>query len=269
MTWAAACAAVLLAAAPGRHLLFGGGQHWVLTDADGQRVKKLPAPPSGHSMQDAVVTADGKRVVFTAYEKSVNNVLLYGWDLDTGEVRMLGAPQGFHGGPAFSADEKWVTFAHNPDGTTAKHAQVYRVRPTGEGLEVLGKDDGCHLWSASARAEGEWYVTHAEGKGTAGLERWRGGKPQLLTPPQMVDGEPALSRDGKRLVFARISGDSVELLEMPLATGKPRALWKGERHGITFRPRFAKDDKSVLFQDGTGVYRLKQGKAALLFWVNE
>jgi Tol biopolymer transport system component len=241
----------------------------VLTDADGQLVKKLAAPPSGQSMQDAVVTADGKFVVFTAYEKSVNNVLLYGWNLETGEVRRLGAAEGFHGGPALSADEKWVTFAHNPTGYTAKNAQVYRVRPTGEGMEVLGKDDGCHLWSASARAEGEWYVTHAEGKGIASIERWRNGKHELLTPEKMVDAEPSLSRDGKRLVFARVSGDEVALLELPLATGQARELWKGERHGITFRPRYAKDDSAVLFQDGTGLYRLRKGKTDLLFWVNE
>jgi len=269
VTWLAACAAVLLSAAPERQLLFGGGEHWVLTDADGRRLRKLPAPPRGGSMQDAVATPDGKRIVFTAYEASVNNMLLYAWELATGEVRRLGAPQGFHGGPALSSDGKWVTFALNPDGYTAKHAQLYRVRPTGEGMEVLGKDEGCHLWSASARAEGEWYVSHAEGKGTAGLERWRAGKHELLTPPQMVDGEPALSRDGKRLVFARITGDEVQLMELALATGKPRALWKGERHGIVFRPRYAKDDKSVLFQDGYGVYRLTQGNAELLFWVNE
>ncbi|MCC6337321.1 MAG: PD40 domain-containing protein [Myxococcales bacterium] len=265
----AAVVAVALGADPVRHFLFGGGEHWVLTDVDGAVVKKLGKPPGDRLMQDAVVSADGKLVVFTAHDKAVNNVLLYAWNLDAGEVRRIGAKEGFHGGPAFSGDEKWVTFAHNPTGYTAKHAQVHRVRPTGEEMTLLGKDDGCHLWSASARAEGEWYVTHAEGKGTAGIERWRNGKHEQLTPATMVDGEPTLSRDGKRLLFTRIAGDGVELLELPLATGKPRALWKGERHGITFRPRFAKDEKTVLFQDGSGVYRLQQGKAEFLFWVNQ
>jgi Tol biopolymer transport system component len=269
VTWLAGCAAVLLSAAPERNLLFGGGEHWVLTDSDGRHRRKLPTPPRGGTMQDAVVTADGKRVFFTAYEASVNNTLLYAWNLDTGEVRRIGAPQGFHGAPALSSDERWLTFAFNPDGYTAKNAQIFRVRPTGEDMEMLGKDEGCHLWSASARAAGEWYASHAEGKGSAGLERWRRGTHELLTPIQMVDGEPSLSRDGKRLVFARITGDELQLMELVLATGKVRALWKGERHGVVFRPRFAKDDRSVLFQNGFGVYRLTQGKAELLFWVNE
>lgn len=151
---------VALAAAAPEHYIFGAGRDWLIVDSSGAVVRRLTLAHEGlpESVQDAAISKDGKRLIVAAHSPELGNVMLYLWDLDKDSVTQVGEKQGFHAAPSFSADGKWLTFAHHATrgGPVGMHearayAQLYRQRLDGGAPEALTRSDGCHMESWSLR----------------------------------------------------------------------------------------------------------------------
>lgn len=259
-----------VAAAAAEHHLFGSGKDWLIIDSSGAVVRRLelahPQLPEG--VQDATLSRDGKMVLIAASSPEAGNVMLYLWDLVGDVVTQVGERRGFHAAPSFSADGKWITFAHHATrgGPVGMHearayAQLYRQRLEGGAPEALTSSDGCHMESWSKAAE-DIYFAHSNCHGGLRLERWTRGTATAITDFDGHLGQPSLSADGLVLVAAKARGDELEIVEVTLKEpSRPRSLWRGTRVGERFRPAFLGTTRDVVFQNGSSVLILRRTKS--------
>ena len=70
-------------------------------------------------------------------------------------------------GPEYSPDGKWVYFSSERNATEPGHAQCYRMRPDGTGIERLTHDERVN-WFPHASPDGQSYVYISYPKGTLG-----------------------------------------------------------------------------------------------------
>lgn len=260
-----------LAAGPVEHYAFGFERDWVVLDSTGSIVRRLSLTQAGlpEDVRDAAISSDGKLVAVAAFSHQQKNVMLYLWDLESDAVLQIGEKQGFHAAPSFSADGKWLTFAHHatlggPMGVhqPREYAQLCRQSLTDGGVDALTSSDGCHMESFS-RSGMAIYMAHADCKGGKRIELLRkdGGVTQLS---DFVDhhAEPSLSADGKWLVVSKVVGDFLEIVELSAARpSKRETLWKGTRKEQRFRPQYLGASRDVVFQNGLSIIRVVRKSA--------
>lgn len=265
--------AAFLAAAPGprdESLAFGWGSDWVVVDSAGAIVRRFKAkhPDIPEQVRDLAMSRDGKLVVVAAFSEKAGNVVLYLWSLADGVVQQVGGSVGFHAAPQFSADGKWLTFAHHatlggPAGMheTGAYAQLFRqaLVPSLGVPEALTSSDGCHMESSSISGS-VIYFAHANCRGGRRIEALRDGQEKPITSFDDRLGEPSLSADGRWLLATKIHGDVLEIVELDLkaATPQPRSLWTGARLDERFRPQYLGSSRDVVFQKGLEVLVLRR-----------
>jgi len=272
-----AVALALVATPATEHYAFGAERDWVVLDSSGAIVRRLAVvhPALPEDVRDAAVSRDGKRLAVAAFSPAAENVMLYLWDLEAGSVVQVGEKQGFHAAPSFSADGKWLTFAHHatlggPVGMheAREYAQLYRQElEEGAPAEALTSNDGCHMESFS-RSGAPVYLAHADCKGGRRIEVLREDAGVTLLS-DFVDrhGEPSLSADGRWLVVSKVVGDSLEIVELNASeAGKRETLWKGTRKEFRIRPRYLGASRDVVFQNGLAIIRIlrKSGNEAVV-----
>jgi TolB protein len=84
-------------------------------------------------------------------------------------------------GPEYSPDGKWIYFNSERDATEPGHAQCYRMRPDGTGIEQLTHGERVN-WFPHASRDGTQYVYISYPKGTVGHPENKDVKLMLMPP---------------------------------------------------------------------------------------
>jgi TolB protein len=84
-------------------------------------------------------------------------------------------------GPEYSPDGKWIYFNSERDATQPGHAQCYRMRPDGTGIEQLTHDERVN-WFPHASPDGTHYVYISYPAGTLGHPADKDVKLMLMPP---------------------------------------------------------------------------------------
>jgi Tol biopolymer transport system component len=84
-------------------------------------------------------------------------------------------------GPEYSPDGKWIYFNSERDATEPGHAQCYRMRPDGTGIEQLTHGERVN-WFPHASPDGTQYVYISYPKGTVGHPENKDVKLMLMPP---------------------------------------------------------------------------------------
>jgi eukaryotic-like serine/threonine-protein kinase len=219
----------------------GVRQIWV-ADADGGNVAALTSFPSGVAERPQW-SADGQSIVFDAGPNG-------NWDVYTvasggGPVKRLTDQRGTYQSPSWSPDGKWIYFRSTRGG----QSEIYRIRPDGSGSQQMTKNHGAYGWVTpdgkwlyyEVARRGLWKMPAEGGEATevklstpgtfAGVaERgfyvmcapapegvpvllypFDGGKPRTLATLYRLRGEPALSPDGRWLVYATADNPVYEI----------------------------------------------------------
>lgn len=171
---------------------------------------------------EAVISNDGKRIVFTSTRNG--DLDIYIMDADGTHVKQLTNELGYDGGPFFSRDGQWIVYrAFHPK--TQAEIDEYKsllkenlIRPTNLELWVM-KADGSqkHQITHNGAANfGPYFFPNgkrvifasnlADGGGMGNFELFAinldGTGLERITYSDAFDGFPMFSPDGKKLVFA-------------------------------------------------------------------
>ncbi|MEO7224284.1 MAG: biopolymer transporter Tol, partial [Devosia sp.] len=84
-------------------------------------------------------------------------------------------------GPEYSPDGKWIYLSSERDATEPGHAQCYRMRPHGTGIEQLTHNERVN-WFPHPSPDGMHYVYISYPKGTLGHPADRDVKLMLMPP---------------------------------------------------------------------------------------
>jgi len=84
-------------------------------------------------------------------------------------------------GPEYSPDGKWIYFNSERDATQPGHAQCYRMRPDGSGIEQLTHGESVN-WFPHASPDGTQYVYISYPKGTLGHPENKNVRLMLMPP---------------------------------------------------------------------------------------
>ncbi len=182
-----------------RYLLNGDGEI-LLVSPDGSHSEVLePAAPSN----DTLVTPGGGAIIFSRQEGTVFQ--LFEIDLATREKRRLTSSPGDKFTGVKSPDGRWIAFNSNASGSM----QVWRMPASGGNEERLttGNERMRHLfWSPDSR----WIYVQPSHRNVWRLPAAGGPLQQVTRFPEsgLYIDEPAISPDGRTLVYARATGGS-------------------------------------------------------------
>jgi WD40-like Beta Propeller Repeat len=250
-----------------RYVAFGTANDrtsWVAIEVRSHAVERLDIP-EGFRPEYVAVAPDGRFLVFTAFDPTANNTLLFRLDRrPNARPVSIGDNKGYHSSPTVSPDGQWVFFAHHPRarGQPMAHepqayAQIYRVRPNGTGLESLTSGNGCHV-SPTVSQSGDLAYVHSDCLRNHWFELVRASA-QPGQAPEALSGavnEPALSPDGLSVIFWVHQPNSAALFAMNLREKKPVLRVQLVPHCPALRPQFGTRPGEVLFQTNTGVWLL-------------
>jgi Tol biopolymer transport system component len=250
-----------------RYVAFGTANDrtsWVAVEVRSHAVEKLDIP-DGFRPEYVAIASDGHFLVFTAFDHTANNTLLFRLDR-TPNARpvSIGDKKGYHSSPTVSPDGQWVFFAHHPRGRgqpmaheLQAYAQIYRVRSDGTGLESLTSGSGCHV-SPTVSRSGDLAYVHSDCLRNHWFELVRASA-QPGEAPEALSGavnEPALSPDGLSVIFWVHQPNSAALFTMNLREKKPVLRAQLVPHCPELRPQFGTKPEEVLFQTNAGVWLL-------------
>lgn len=250
-----------------RWLTFGdAGRRWVLVEAHSRAMRMLVLPEPFQA-RELVATPSGNDIFFTAMDPILSNVTLFRWSPPEAPVR-IGDVRGFHSDPSPTPDGQWVYFAHNPDtgsGPMGGHerqawAQIYRVRRDGTGLTALTAEPGCHI--APVAGVSRLFFVHTDCRVRRWLETRRlseAERPgQELRVADERFGEPAVSPDGRRLLFSTVDRLALTISELDLGMSAqpsaPRVVTRFERTAPRARPQFGASPDVVFYQSQDAVW---------------
>ncbi len=195
----------------------------------------------------ARVAGPGFEVVTCSFR--TGDLELFAVDLATGDSRNLTrSPKSVEKYPGCSADGSKVAFISNRDGEDA----LYVMDAVGSNVRRLtneprGVDAGMPSWTA----DGRWIYF--------GL--YAGGRPPRMCKVHpdgsgfAVVGEgidPAVSPDGRRVAFARASGDGHRLCVMDLDGSSTRELTSRRNGWGGIHATWTPDSRTVLYADRVG-----------------
>jgi TolB protein len=186
---------------------------------DGSDLKRLTN--YGVYTAEAVVSPDGKRVVFTSLKDG--DLDIYTMDIDGRNVRRLTTTPGYDGGPWWSPDGKQIVYRAWHPADSAGLTQYRELL-----AERLVKPSRMELWVMNADGSGQRQITSlgganfgpswtADGRRLIFSSNYRNPRSgnfdlylvnldgtglEQITTSDVFDGFPMFSRDGKHLVWA-------------------------------------------------------------------
>jgi Tol biopolymer transport system component/tRNA A-37 threonylcarbamoyl transferase component Bud32 len=236
---------------------------WVARRAPRAAEAPLVAVPltasRGIEMQPSF-SPDGNEVVFAGNGEREENFDLYRMLIGSGEPLRLTRDAADDVSPAWSPDGRSIAFARLRHG---EPAGVFVIPALGGTERQVGvaemplPDDLYHTglaWSPDSRGLIVADVPEGEPPGLF-LIPLDGGEKRRLTsaPGALGDWDPALDRDGRRLVFVRqFDGGNGDLYQLTLdaagAPGEPRRLTRAKREVAS--PVWSADASEILFTRG-------------------
>jgi len=182
-------------------------------NADGSRQRKL-TQRAGRWDIDPVWSPDGRTIAFVSMPNAIGLLHpdgpheIYVMNSDGSGQRMVA-----HGtGPAWSPDGTKIAFRSTRSGS----GEVYVVNADGSGLQRLTHNpgsDGNPVWSRNGRkiffeGRGDIHVMNVDGSGQRNLT------PNAAPPRDASDYSPAVSPDGRRIVFVSERTGSAQIYVM-------------------------------------------------------
>lgn len=245
------------------------GVHWWRATTEPLRALPLTSMPG--VVRSPSLSPDGRHVVFTWTGKSQTNPDLYVQQLDAGSPLQLTTDPGNDYSPSWSPDGRTIAFLRRaPGGGTS---DVRLIAPLGGSERLVGQIQPRMAffrppslgWCPDSMCV---VVTDAtpDGKTDAVFVIFleSGEKRQLTYPPKGPDSDPAISPDGRSLVFRRdstpFSGEfyRLSLNDHMAPDGDPVRVTPTLSAG---RPVWMPDSREVLFGARGGLWRLDAFKA--------
>jgi Tol biopolymer transport system component len=198
-----------------------------LQAAPGQSMHFSIVPPAGLTVNFAgIVTPDGSRIVFGAFDKKDGSNQLYVRELDDPSFKPIAGSEGAYF-PILSPDGRWVAFF---DGARLKKVPIGGGSPT----VIVSSGGSCGTWSDDDII----YFCPSFGSGLSAVSA-SGGEPRVITKTDLDRGElwhgyPHALPGGKAVLFTiytvEKSFEEGRLAVVSLATGEKRVLLDGVRN---------------------------------------
>ncbi len=156
----------------GRWLVFNnGGALWRIAATGGTQPEKIPTGDVRGVNNDHVLSPDGRTLAYVGVEAVGKNVWgrldLYTIPAGGGADRRLTDTPAPDDGPEYSPDGKWLYFNSELNAQVSGHAQCYRMKPNGTGIEQLTRDERVN-WFPHVSPDGQWVVYLSFPPGTKG-----------------------------------------------------------------------------------------------------
>jgi TolB protein len=196
-----------------RKLPDGKTSLWIVA-ADGSHAEELPIPAFISTPEGFPVSPDGRTVAYSA--RSGNNFQIFGFDLVTRQSHQLTSTAGDKYTGSWSPDGRWLVYASNASGAI----QLWKIGASGGKPEQVtrGDDRIRHLFYSP---DGRWLYYQPNHQNIYRMPA-RGGPVQQITHfPEsgLFLEEPAISPDGRYLVYCRSNGGS-SLWLLTVGTGR-------------------------------------------------
>ncbi|MCI0603024.1 serine/threonine-protein kinase [bacterium] len=219
------------------------------------------------------LSPDGKQVVFAWTGSKQDNQDIYVQMIGQGSPLRLTTDLRYDYNPVWSPDGRWIAFLRSePSATTgARNRELRLIAPLGgperKLSDITSQDfdrNSTYLaWTPESKAV---IVTDSQGEGRPDalfvISIETGEKKRLTNPqsPVLADTSPAVSPDGRSLVFLRrISWSSGELQLLALgkdmrSSGEPRRLTHAEQRAND--PAWMPDGEEIIFAAKGNLWRL-------------
>ena len=206
---------------------------------------------------------DGSQVAFAWNGEARDNWDIYVKMIGTEKPLRLTSDPAWEAYPVWSPDGRWIAFVRLLD---AKKLGYYLIPPIGGPARKLAEvtldpsgdlEGPYHCWSP----DGKWLVTverdsPKESYGLFALSVDAGERRRLTLPEARLTGDstPAISPDGRTLIYSRISAAGVaDLYSLALSDdlkpqGRPRKLTAGP--GMHLSPAWTVDGKEIVYSTG-------------------
>lgn len=161
--------------------------------------------------------------------------------------------------PRWSPDGRWIAFI--------REGGLYLIPSLGgterkiASLENSSTDWNARMWMPNWTPDSEWLAvmdrsSSAEAFGIWLIARETGEKHKLTAPPLLTDSDrsPAISPDGKTVVFARVSGGVGRLYLVPITGGEPQRL-SSDEEVFTTSPTWSPDGRAILLRRDDGIWK--------------
>jgi serine/threonine protein kinase/Tol biopolymer transport system component len=194
--------------------LAGGNQNIWVMEADGTGNRQLS--PNARRNRDAVVSPDGRYIVWESNRTGSNNI--WRMDIDGGALKQLThSDSGSDHFPHISPDGKWVFYM---SGTSEGH-RLWKVSiDGGEPVQQSEKSSGAPGISPDGKTRVATY-----GQGKIAVIPFEGGAPisvmDLQTEPR---SSIRWTPDGRSIAFVRTTNGVSNIWAQPLAGGEPKQL---------------------------------------------
>lgn len=209
-----------------KHLLVNGNQgELVKVNINSGKEAHIKVSPAG--MNDASLSPDGKRIVFslsTADSIDDNNIWLV--RADGSDPRRITNMQGLQHEPVWSRDGKWIYFLSGKGGQVH---DIWRLSVSKNKTEQLTTGKLYHFDVAisptgdlafSSNRSGNYEIWTSKGK----------NKAVKLTDNPSLDAQPTWSPDGKTIIFESSRSGTVNLWKMNLKDKTPAPITR-TKHG--------------------------------------
>ncbi|MBI3666902.1 MAG: PD40 domain-containing protein [Acidobacteria bacterium] len=226
----------------GRKMLFysdrsGRYEIWMMD----LRTKELAQVSQGNAEGDAAWAPDGRSV---AYSESRRLRVL---DLKSRRLHTLG-PDLHLGAPSFSPDGRSVcSIAVDMDSRDGKQLQIYRMPVGGGEATAVPTPEGAPfscLWSLDGAAiYYDLFILNGTQRHIWAVNL-ASGRSRQITTGEDDNADPALSPDGRNLLFLR---DHRQLFVMPAKGGEPRLLYSFKSNQIAENPAWTPDGRGIVF----------------------
>lgn len=255
--------AVLQALVVAGPLLFGSAHNgWVMTNQEGVPQKSFTHVAEVRPV-DLAVSTDATRWAVVGDGGRVGRVLFL-VDRERGR-RRIKLPGDECSSPVFSSDGASVYLSANDltakprPGERMNYVQLWKVDFASGEARKLTDTKGCHMWPAPLE-DGRLVFSHATCVGGRGFEILGADrKEQVVIPPTDEFGEPVPHPRLAKVAFWRVGTNGMELGEWDLTTGTETRLGRIRGDGDRLRLAWHADERSLLFQSGTTVWKFTPG----------